>query len=137
MDLEKWKEQWSDLYRGTRKLAQDAGEAAWAEAVKAGKRAEDALRYTRLKVEILDLRSRVQLQMRKIGELVYATHSGNPTSSDQLQEALQEADRLNETIEEHQRALAALRGAQICGVCGAANRPESAYCTQCGQPLDR
>lgn len=136
MDLEKWKEQWGDLFRGSRKIAEDVGEAAWAGALKAGRGAENAVRYTRLKVRILDLRSQVNAQMRTIGELVYATHSGNPTPSATLQEALEAADRLNEEIEDCQRALAALRGVRLCGVCGAENDAGDAYCTRCGQSLD-
>ena len=136
MDLEKWKEQWSDLCRGGRKMAEDAGEAALAGAVRAGKAAGDAARYARLKVRILDLCSQTNLQMRKIGELVYATHSGNPTPSYTLNEALEAADKLSEEIEDCQRALAALRGVQLCGVCGAENSAGDAFCTHCGQPLD-
>ena len=136
MDLEKWKEQWSDLCRGTRKLAGDMGEAAWTGALKAGQAAENAIRYTRLKARVLDLGTQVRSQMRKIGELVYATHSRTPTDSATLQAALEAVDKLNEEIDECQRALAALRGIRICGVCGAENRAADSRCTQCGQPLD-
>ena len=136
MDREKRKEQWSDLCRGTRKLAGDLGQAAWEGAWKAGQAAGSAVRCARTGLRALKLRARVSAQMRAVGKMVYATHSGNPTPSDTLNEALEAADKLSEEIEDCQRALAALRGVQLCGVCGAENSAGDAFCTHCGQPLD-
>ena len=89
------------------------GRGGLAGALKAGQAAESAVRYARLGLRVLDLRPQVRAQMRKIGELVYATHSGNPTDSATLQAALEAADQLNEEMEECQRALAALRGSGL------------------------
>ena len=137
MERAKRSEQWSDLCRGTRKVAEDLGQAAWAGAWKVGQAAGSAARCARLGLRILELQSALRAQMRQIGELVYATHAGSPTPSATLQAALEEADRRKEEIEACQQALAALRGVAVCDMCGAENSAGSARCAQCGHPLRR
>ena len=135
MNREKQSEQWSDLCRGTRKVAQDLGQAAWTGAWRAGQAAGSAVRCARLRLRALELQGALRGQMRRIGELVYATHTGTPTPSDTLQAALEEADRLHEALDECQRALAEARGCAVCGLCGAENPRDSTHCARCGQPL--
>ena len=117
--------------------AAKAGQTARAGAAKAGQAAENVVAYTRLKRKIADLRGERNAQLRTVGELVYATHRGNPTDSDCLQQALGAVDALSDQIAEKERELAAIRGIAVCGVCGAANPMDHVYCTQCGQPLNR
>ena len=78
MNREKQSEQWSDLCRGTRKVAQDLGQAAWTGAWRAGQAAGSAVRCARLRLRALELQGALRGQMRRIGELVYATHTGTP-----------------------------------------------------------
>lgn len=114
-----------------------AGQTARAGAVRAGQAAENVVAYTRLKIKIADLRAEKNTQLRKVGELVYATHRGNPTDSETMQQALQAVDELSDQITQKEQELAAIRGIAVCGVCGAANPVGHVYCTQCGQPLNR
>ena len=132
MDREKRKEQWSDLCRGTRKLAGDLGQAAWEGARRAGRAAGGAAEAARLGLEILELRGALHRQMRAVGELVYATHAGSPTPSDTLQAALEKADGLHGRLEERRRARAALKGDWVCE-CGAENAGDIPRCRRCGQ----
>ena len=105
MEHNKRSEQWSDLRRGARKVAEDLGQAAWEGAWKAGQAAGSAVRCARTGLRALKLRARVSAQMRAVGKMVYATHSGSPTSSADLRAALEEADRLNEELDACLRAL--------------------------------
>ena len=137
MERKKRSEQLGELYRGTRKVAEDLGQAAWAGVWKAGQAAGSAVQCARLGLRILELQSALRAQLRQIGKLVYATHTGNPTPSATLQAALEDADRLQEEIEACQGSLAALRGIMVCDMCGAENHIGSTHCGQCGQPLRR
>ena len=137
MDREKRNEQWSDLCRGTRKVAEDLGQAAWAGVWRAGHVAEGAARSARLGLRVLELQTAFRAQLRRVGELVYATHSGNPTDSATLQAALERADALREELEVCRRSLAELRGVVACDMCGAENSAGSGRCARCGQPLRR
>ena len=101
---------WRDLCRGAAVLAGQAGASAWAGIRRAGRAAGGAVRGVRLGLRVLELRAGVNAQMRAIGEMVYATHSGAPTPSADLQQALETADQLHEALEESRRDLSQLRG---------------------------
>ena len=135
MDLEKNGALWKDLCRGGLVLAAQAGTAVWAGVCRAGQAAGCAARGVRLGLRFLELRAGVNTQMRTIGEMVYATHSGTPTPSADLQQALEAADQLHEALEENRRGLAQLRGAWVCDMCGAENSAGSGRCAGCGRPL--
>ena len=105
MEWNKRSEQLGDLCRGACKVAGDVGQAALAGAARAGKAAGRAVDCARLRLRVLDLRAQFGAQLKAIGQLVYATHCGNPTDSATLQAALEEADRLEEELDECLRAL--------------------------------
>ena len=128
---------WRDLCRGAAVLAGQAGASAWAGIRRAGRAAGGAVRGVRLGLRVLELRAGVNAQMRAIGEMVYATHSGNPTDSATPQAALERADALREELEVCRRSLAELRGVVACDMCGAENSAGSGRCARCGQPLRR
>lgn len=137
MDQNKWKETLEELWGQTCKAAMDAGEAAKSGARKAGKAAEDTVQYARLKMEEADLTARVRRCLQRVGEMVYATHTGDPTDSGDMEEVLQEIDRLREELRRRERQRMVLRGRIPCAGCGAMNDAGSVYCTNCGQPLER
>ena len=51
-------------------------------------------------LEIADLRAGVNVGLRELGELLYATHTGTPTDSDRLLEKMQEIDGLKARLRE-------------------------------------
>ena len=115
--------------------ADQVGAAARVGAIKVGQTAENAMMYTRLRVHVVDLRNQVRDRLRAIGELVYATHTGNPSDSEEMQRLLREIDGLKRAIAEDEQTMANLRGIRLCPSCGTANPSEHTYCDQCGQPL--
>ena len=137
MDKEKWQDRWNRLWRRTRQTASDVGAVAAAGAAKAGQTAENVVAYTKIRVAIADLKAEVNLQMRQIGEMVYATHTGDPTDSDTMQTALEAVDALKEQIAQKERELQSIRGVTVCTACGCANPVDHVYCSNCGQPLER
>ncbi len=137
MDQEKWNDMWQGVVRRTCETAADVGAAAKAGAVKAGKAAENAVAYTKGKVAIADRRAEISLQLRRIGEMVYATHTGDPTDSDKMQAALERIDALKEEIREKERELQSIRGVVVCPGCGSANGVGHIYCSSCGRNLSR
>ena len=137
MDKEKWQDRWNRLWRRTRQTASDVGAVAAAGAAKAGQTAENVVAYTKIRVAIADLKAEVNLQLRQIGEMVYATHTGDPTDSDTMQTALEAVDALKEQIAQKERELQSIRGVTVCTACGCANPVDHVYCSNCGQPLER
>ena len=137
MDKEKWQDIWSHLWRRTRKTASDVGAAAAAGAARASQTAENVVAYTKLRVSIADLKAEVNLQLRQIGEMVYATHTGDPTDSAEMQKALEAVDALKAEISAQERALQAIRGVSVCPACGHVNPSDHVFCSNCGQSLTR
>ena len=135
MDRELWKENWSRLCRHTRKTAEEVSAVARAGASRAGQAAENAVLYTRTKMAIMDLKAEINVQLRTVGEMVYATHSGDPTNSDTIHSILEQIDQLKKELRQKEGRLKALRGIRICPACGSANPAGHTYCSGCGQRM--
>lgn len=88
-----------------------------------------------LRRAIADLQEEIDLQMQAVGEMVYATHQGTPSDSQVMAQILEYVDSLYEDQETYRRQLKALQGARFCPDCGAENEKDSAFCAQCGHPL--
>ena len=98
-------------------------------------KAADALERAKLRRVIDDLEDEIALQMCTIGELVYATHCGNPSDSDAMQKILEYVDDLEGEIEGHEQQLKLLSGIVPRPVCGKDITLDDVYCQHCGQAL--
>ena len=98
-------------------------------------KAADAIERAKLRRIIDDLEDEIALQMCTIGELVYATHCGNPSDSDAMQKILEYVDDLEGEIEGHEQQLKLLMGIVPCPVCGKDIACDDVYCQHCGQAL--
>ncbi len=103
----------------------------------AGRRASELLSQVRLEREIRDIREEIGLQMRAVGEIIYATHRGSPSGSEKIQTILEYVDGLQEELDAHRRERETLRGLLVCNACGEANPASCLYCQNCGKPLSR
>ena len=102
-----------------------------------GVKASDTLAYARLRHEVDELQDEIMLQMCALGELVYATHCGNPSDSDDLQKILEYIDDLHSEIDAHEEQMKLLRGICCCPICGGEIRSTDSYCQHCGQPAPK
>ena len=125
------------LAQGAREIALDAPAVFREGASAAGRRAEGLLSRVRLAREVRDLREEIDLQMRAVGEIMYAAHKGRPAESGRVQEILEYVDGLYEELDAHRRELETLRGLLVCSACGEGNGAGSLYCQNCGKPLSR
>ena len=82
-------------------------------------KAADALERAKLRRIIDDLEDEIALQMCTIGELVYATHRGNPSDSEEMQKILEYVDDLEDEID-----------LQLCDI------GRLVYATHIGNPSD-
>lgn len=123
----------SDILQRT-KVA-DVTEAARTGMAAVSGKAGDTLAYAKLRRAVTDLEDEIDLQLCDIGRLIYATHCGTPTDSEEIQKILEYVDGLYEEIEGHERQMKLMRGARFCGVCGAENAAGNVYCQDCGQPF--
>ena len=125
----------NNLFTRTRGSASGVADAARSGMAAMSVKAGDAIACAKLHRAINDLEDEIDLQLCDIGRLVYATHIGNPSDSDEIQQILTYVDGLYEEIAAHEEELERLQGSRVCGVCGAANAPENVYCQDCGSPF--
>ena len=135
MKVNELKKQVASLFHTTRRRAAEVGSAARAGAVKAGHTTESALAYTRLRVHAMELKGQVKDRLRNIGELVYATHTGTPADSEEMQHLLREVDALKAAIARAEAEMARLKGVRLCPGCGSPVSEGHAFCQECGRAL--
>jgi rubrerythrin len=135
MKLHLRKVTWHHLAKRTKETAENVTEAAKAGASLVEKKAEDTLAQANLRRTMKELEDEIQQQMAAVGRLVYATHRGDPSDSDELEKLLEGIDSLQSILDGHRQELDQASGALLCPVCGAENEDNNVYCHNCGQPL--
>ena len=101
-----------------------------------GKKAGELLSVAKLNIRLVDLRAEVNLQLREVGEMVYATHTGTPTESETLLAKLQEIDGLKAQIAAVEAEIGRQHtAAGECPVCGTEPREGDQFCRECGEKL--
>ena len=112
-----------------------AGTAAAAAACDLGNRAADLLAAGRQSIRLAELESSVLTELRHVGEMIYATHTGTPTKSEVLLAKLKEIDALYDEMDVLKREIARAKRIPVCDVCGSIGEKGDLYCRDCGQPL--
>ena len=125
----------NNLLSRTKEGAVNVTEAARTGVAAMSVKAGDTIAAAKLHRVINDLEEEIDLQLCDIGRLIYATHIGNPSDSDEIQKILTYVDGLYEEIAAHEEELDLLQGIRICPVCGGENSAANVYCQDCGQPL--
>ena len=119
------------------RTAVQVGDTASDAAYGVGKKASELLSVAKLNIRIMDLKTEVNTSFRELGEMLYATHTGNPTDSDDLLHKLEEIDALKEKIAalNEQIGKEAATACPTCPICGADAHPGDAFCRECGSKL--
>ena len=128
-------EKMNDFLRTARVTAGQVGETAADAAYGVGKKAGELLSVAKLNIQIVDLKAGVNVAMRELGELLYATHVGNPTESEVLQAKLEEIDALKARIAALEKQLGKEQAPRTCDTCGAPTKEGDAFCRTCGDQL--
>lgn len=89
------------------------------------------LRYQAARVE-----GEMDGKLMEAGEMVYATHTGTPTESEELLAKLQEIDALKAQLDALNETLGRAPDAPACPICGAAVQEEDHFCRVCGEKLN-
>ena len=119
------------IQRTAGQVSDTAADAAYG----VGKRAEALLSTAKLNIRAAELKAQVNEQLKSVGEMIYATHTGTPTDSEILQAKLEEIDGLKAEIAALEAQIGKERAAHTCATCGAVTRDGDTFCRECGGKL--
>ena len=89
------------------------------------------LRYQAARVE-----GEMDEKLMEAGEIVYGTHAGNLTESEELLEKLREIDDLKARLAELNETLGRTPEGPACPSCGEAAQEGDQFCRACGEKLN-
>lgn len=124
-----------ELIERAKVTAANAASAAGKAADSASKKAGGLVELTKQNFRIFDLNTDIELLMKEIGKLVYATHRGEEIDADEITERLNQIDEKNEEIDRLKERIAERKTVLRCPECGAACDREDAFCRCCGTEL--
>lgn len=128
-------EKLQNLLELIQRTAIQAGDLAADAVYGAGQMADDLLSSAKLRVKAATVEGDINARLMEAGEMVYATHTGNPTESEALLAKLQEIDGLKAQLADIRDALDRRPQGKVCPACGAAVREGDAFCGECGGAL--
>ena len=99
------------------------------------RKTEELVSAVRLRQRVAELEREEEARLAEAGRMVYATHTGTPTESEDLLSKLQEIDELHAQLADINDALGRVPEPPVCSTCGAAIREGDAFCRECGGKL--
>ena len=104
-------------------------------AATAGKKTDEAIRTSKLKVKISQLNSDIKNKYEKLGALVYDMAKTGEKDAEAFDALIAEIDAANAELEDISKQLDELRGKVTCSACGVKTDNDNAFCPKCGAKL--
>ena len=123
----------SELLASVQSTAVQVSDVAVDAVYGAGRKAGELVDAARVQLRIVDRKAEVNLVLRELGEILYATHVGEPSDSEIMLAKLQEIDALKAEIAELENRLGRKPAPAICETCGAEVKENAAFCGECGE----
>ena len=129
-------EKFYDLLNSLRAGAEAAGTLALGTLGLACEGAEKIAEAVKLRYEAARVEGEMDEKLMEAGEMVYATHTGNPTESEELLEKLREIDGLKARLADLNETLGRTPEGPVCPDCGVDVKVGDLFCRFCGRKLD-
>lgn len=124
-----------ELLEKLRTGAVNVGAAAGSTLREASARAGETIEITKLNMKIFDLNSEINQDMRKLGEIMYATHSGGVVNETELDALLCDVDDKRSEIKQYRERIRDMKKTTVCPMCGASCSRGDRFCRKCGADI--
>ncbi len=104
-------------------------------AATAGKKTDEAVQFSKLKIKEAQLTGDVKSKFEKLGEMVYQMAKSGEKSNEEFDALIAELDECYEKLEEIDAKFDELKKEVTCPGCGAKTKRENNYCPKCGAKL--
>ena len=104
-------------------------------AATAGKKTDEAVRFTKLKIKESQTTGDIKAHFEKLGQLAYEMKKSENSDVMLFEAEVEEIDKLYEKLSEINLLLDDLRQEVTCPKCGAKTKSDNAFCPKCGEKL--
>lgn len=104
-------------------------------AATAGKKTDEAVKFTKLKIKESQTTSDIKSHFEKLGEMAYEMKKSENADAALFDAEIEEIDKLYAKLSEINHLLDDLRQEVTCTACGAKTKSENAFCPKCGAKL--
>ena len=101
----------------------------------AGKNTEAAVELSKLKLQIVQLKSQMQSTYERIGTLVYEQQKTGTDNGELIEVCIKEIDGLLTRINDANANVSLIKDGVKCQACGTANVLGDHYCKKCGSSI--
>ncbi len=104
-------------------------------AATAGKKTDEAVKFTKLKIKESQITGDIKAHFEKLGQMSYEMKKAENADSSLFEAEVEEIDKLYETLSEINNRLDDLRQEITCPTCGAKTKSDNSFCPKCGAKL--
>lgn len=112
-----------------------AGSVVLGGAYLAEQKAEAVWSNLKLRHRASRLEDEISERLQEVGKLVYATHAGIPSDSEEMHGVLREIDHMKSQLDTLNEQIGRKPEGLSCPFCGAEVQPEDRFCRECGEGL--
>ena len=102
----------------------------------AGKKTEEAVSYSKLKIGLCNATSDLNKAYQRLGAIVYDMAKNDLQEPELVDRCTEEIDLLRSRCDELREQMACLKNYRICPTCGNKCDPESKFCQTCGSTIN-
>lgn len=101
----------------------------------AGKKTDEAVRFSKLKIKESQLNGDIKSKFEKLGALIYQMAKSGEKDNEQFDAYIAEIDGCYDELADIEKQFDELRNEVTCPGCGTKCKDENSYCPKCGAKL--
>lgn len=104
-------------------------------AEKAGKKTDEAVKFSKLKIKKAQINGDIKVKFEKLGAMIYQMAKDDEKDDEAFNTAIAEIDDCYSKLAEVEKQLDELNNEVSCTSCGAKTHKDNSYCPKCGTRL--